>query len=273
MQILQFSDTHLRVDGSLSFGVADTMNITTKAFDFFKKIPDSDQPDFYLLSGDVVDFGKLDAYQTMKKFIDDLPRPVYLLPGNHDDKENMFKVFKPDNILGAVDGNVCYTIDKGPLKIIVVDTTISHVHHGAMSDSVGDWLEEQLEKYKNDPVAVFTHHPPFKTYMQWMDEEFINVDRFVSILQKHKNLKLFTGHMHCSIQTNRLGFDAQCCPPLSMVMELDLKPGGGDRFFDGDPGYMLHHFKDGALNSHTRTIPIGASWSGPHDFVPERHEH
>jgi hypothetical protein len=45
MKIIQFSDIHLRVDGRLSFGKADTARNLNAVIDYFLNI--SDQPDIY----------------------------------------------------------------------------------------------------------------------------------------------------------------------------------------------------------------------------------
>ena len=51
-----------------------------------------------------------------------------------------------------------------------------------------------------------------------------------------------------------------------MLMELDLTPGGGDRFYTAQPGFALHVVEEGQLNSHLCCVPSCSRHSGPHHF-------
>ena len=42
--------------------------------------------------------------------------------------------------------------------------------------------------------------------------------------------------------------------------------GGGDRFFLGNPGYLIHDLQGDRINTHYQTIPTGADYSGPWPF-------
>ncbi|MDR2481733.1 MAG: metallophosphoesterase [Spirochaetaceae bacterium] len=265
MQIIQFSDTHLKLDGLL-YDVTDTERNVRGVIDFFKRL--TDQPDMYVVSGDLADFGRLEAYERLNDMLNELPRPVYVLPGNHDDRDNLHKVFKDKApVQSDIFPFVCYEIPSdGDLKLLVCDTHVSHQHWGTFSAEAEAWLKARLETYKDKPVLVFTHHVPFRTNLDKMDEPFVNADRFVAVLQPHRNVKLCTGHMHTSIVTMTGSLLIQSCPAVSMQMEIDTKAGGGWRFYDGDPGYVLHDFIDGRVNSHTIPIPLKRGWSGPWPF-------
>jgi hypothetical protein len=56
-------------------------------------------------------------------------------------------------------------------------------------------------------------------------------------------------------------------PSISMQLELDLTPRGGDEFRMETPGYLLHHCLDGVLNTHVCQIATQASFAGPYPFV------
>ena len=42
--------------------------------------------------------------------------------------------------------------------------------------------------------------------------------------------------------------------------------GGGDRFFLGNPGYLIHNLQGNRINTYVMTIPAGADYSGPYPF-------
>ena len=56
-------------------------------------------------------------------------------------------------------------------------------------------------------------------------------------------------------------------PAVSMQIDLDLSPEGGDTFRMETPGYLLHHWDGSVLNSHICQIPCSPTFSGPHPFV------
>ncbi|MDR2165100.1 MAG: hypothetical protein LBO79_05630, partial [Zoogloeaceae bacterium] len=64
-----------------------------------------------------------------------------------------------------------------------------------------------------------------------------------------------------------MGVPAVTAPSLSMQIELDLSEKGGDEFRLETPGYLLHHWSRGLLNTHVCQIPTRTSFAGPYPFV------
>jgi 3',5'-cyclic AMP phosphodiesterase CpdA len=271
MQIIQFSDTHIKLDGLL-YDLVDAEKNVSQSIDYFCKL--KDQPYCYVVTGDLVASGKIDEYKELNKYLDKLPRPVYILPGNHDDRDNIHKIFHSGIHDKAPVENDIYPyisyeipVPEVNLKVLVVDTHVSHQHWGTFSHNVENWLSKKLSKYYDKNVLVFTHHLPYRVHLDEMDELMDNGNRFLSTLKKHPNIKLCTGHMHTPVMSIVDGVPIQTCPAISMQMEIDFKLGGGSRFFDGDPGYVIHDFYDGRVVSHTIQIPLKRDWAGPKDFT------
>ena len=71
---------------------------------------------------------------------------------------------------------------------------------------------------------------------------------------------------------NTLGMEAWRLSALaesSRLTEEEKKEefkGGGDRFFLGNPGYLIHDLQGDRINTHYQTIPTGADYSGPWPF-------
>lgn len=267
MKIIQLSDFHLRNDDLLSSGVINTTQQVKKTLDYFNKMPENDLPELFIVSGDLADDASYEVYHKIKKLLNKLPRPVYTLPGNRDNRTAMTE------ILGdmcpaekSVSPYICYSIDDMPIRIIVIDTVNEGKHGGYLDDRVGDWLEKKLAEQPNKHTLVFTHHPPFITNMGAMDEKFHNKKRLGEILSKHKKVRLCCGHMHRPIMTNWKGVQAMICPPVSMLINLDLSPEGGHDFYLADPFYAIHDLAEDGINTHFSIIPTGASYDGPYSF-------
>ncbi len=266
MKIIQLSDLHLRSDGRLSFHKMDTMTSLMKSINHFEAL--KDQPDFYVVTGDLGDHGNIASYKVINEMFKRLPRPVYIVPGNHDNVVDMsaeLGAYMGDN--SKIAPHFCYTIDGYPMRLIVVETIDEGKHWGKLLPEVAKWLEEVILEDVDTPTMVFTHHPPYKSGLPAMDEEFINVDEFSRILNLHNNLTLATGHLHRATFTKWKGIPTVTCPPIAMLMELDFSEEGGDAFFLSDPSYLVHRFEDGDLTSFVEIIPTNSSYSGPHKFT------
>lgn len=283
MKVIQISDFHLRGDGKLSFQKADTMKALHQTIDYFCSMKDYELPEFFVVTGDLSEGGTREGYEFMREGLRKLPRPVYIVPGNHDKRDFFLEMFTEETpVKEDIKPYICYTIDEYPVRVIIIDTSKPSCHSGGLSNRVAEWLEERITEYPEKPTLVFTHHPPFVTGLPAMDEGFDQADRLAQILNKHENVTLCCGHMHTAIFTSWHKIPCVTCPPIAMQMEVDFRgkndinlteeekkeefKGGGDRFFLGNPGYLIHDLQGDRINTHYQTIPTGADYSGPWPF-------
>lgn len=283
MKVFQISDFHLRADGKLSFQKADTIAAMNRTIEYFCNLKEYELPECFVVTGDLADGGTREGYELIREKIRQLPRPCYIVPGNHDKREFFLEMF-PDQtpVEEDIKPYICYTIEDKPVRLIIIDTSKPACHSGGLSDTVAEWLEKKIVEYPDKPTLVFTHHPPFTTGLPAMDEGFDQAERLAEILNKHKNVRLCCGHMHTSMFTVWHGIPCVSCPSVSMQMEVDFRAknspdvtpeeaadnfkGGGDRFFLGNPGYLIHDLQGECINTHHLTIPSGADYSGPWPF-------
>lgn len=266
MRIFQLSDLHLRGDGQLSFQVADTRHWLEVAADHLRRIVTRD--DVIVFTGDLADNGDAGAYAMLYAALSPLPAPIYALPGNHDRRGLMQKLLpawcpaEPD-----IAPYLCYVVENDPLRLILMDSMHPGSHSGHCHLPVARWLEQTLAAAPERPTLLFTHHPPFVTGMGAMDEPFENVELLAAVLRDNSQVRLCCGHMHRPIFTQWQGRAAMTAPSLSMQIDLDFSPQGGDAFRMETPGYLLHHWQAGVCNTHVCQIPCQATFSGPHPFV------
>ncbi len=266
MKIIQFSDTHLRADGRLSFHKMDTMTSLMRTIDHFENM--TDQPDFYICTGDLGDKGNVASYKVMNEMFKRLPRPVYIVPGNHDNSEALNQELSTYIIENKeLSPQIGYVIEKDNTRIIVVETIDQGEHWGCLTLKVASWLEKTILEDTEILTIVFTHHPPFTSGLPVMDEPFGNIDELERILKLHNNLTLCTGHLHRACFTTWKGIPTMTCPPIAMLIELDFSPEGGDRFYLSDPTFLIHRIENGEMTSYVDIIPTNATYSGPHKFT------
>ena len=82
--LIQLSDTHIREPGRLAYGRLDTAPYLSQAVQAIDRLPQ--KPDAIVMTGDLCDFGRAAEYEHLRALIEPLRIPLYLLPGNHDDR-------------------------------------------------------------------------------------------------------------------------------------------------------------------------------------------
>ena len=81
MLIAQITDLHVKIPGKLAYGRVDTARFMADCIESLLAL--KAVPDVVLVTGDLVDFGEPEEYRHLRTFIDRLPMPIYLVPGNH----------------------------------------------------------------------------------------------------------------------------------------------------------------------------------------------
>ena len=79
------------------------------------------QPDALLVSGDIADHATDEEYERVRELLAPLEAPLYVLPGNHDDRRALHRHF---GVPGGDGEPVRYSVDLGPLRLVVLDTPL-----------------------------------------------------------------------------------------------------------------------------------------------------
>ncbi|MDL2271887.1 phosphodiesterase [Desulfovibrio sp. OttesenSCG-928-I05] len=265
MRIVQLSDLHVKSGRAYAFNAADSSSVLEETVSHLAAMDPA--PDCIVISGDIAEHGEQDAYDFARRTLERLRIPVYVIPGNHDNRERLrdtLRAFCPAD--PAVAPYVCYTVDAFPLRLVMVDSSHPGSHSGHLHAPVARWLEKTLAANTCMPTLVFMHHPPFRSALGVMDEPFQGADELGAILAANPQARLCCGHMHRGIATTWRGVTGVVCPPLVLPIVLDLSPGGGDLFTLGPPSYLLHHYFDGQINAHFCQLPGTWEYAGPYSF-------
>src|SRR5215831_1956179 len=87
MLVCQISDLHIRAPGQMSYRVVDCATMLARCVTEILRLPQ--RPDVVVITGDLTDLGRPEEYAYLRKLLAPLPMPLYLLPGNHDDREHL----------------------------------------------------------------------------------------------------------------------------------------------------------------------------------------
>jgi Icc protein len=101
--------------------------------------------DVVIALGDLTEHGRGEKYDVLREILTDLIPPVFVIPGNHDRREVLLKAFADEGYMPPPDAPfVNYAIDRFPLRLIGLDTTVPEHHHGMMCEQRLRWLDDML---------------------------------------------------------------------------------------------------------------------------------
>lgn len=254
MIIAQITDTHLTANGTLHLGA---IAVNEKLRAVIRRLNAlAPAPDLILATGDLTADGKPEEYEQLRKILGEARAPVYMIPGNHDDRDAMRAHFPHAGYLPA-EGFAHYAVDDYPLALIGLDTTADGTHRGEMCAERLAWLEARLDERRGKPVLIFMHHPPFRSGIWWMDAIGLKGRRkLAGLVSRYDNIeRVVCGHLHRPIQTRWAGTLGSIAPSTAFLVALDL---GGQHFMtlhDEAAGYDLHVWneRDG-LVTHTCSL-------------------
>lgn len=262
------SDVHFnRYNGSLS---GDDACITfNNALNFLEALDVS----MVGISGDLSVDGERSAFEKYNSITSNYDFPVYTCTGNHDvsddfTKENWRELInngvygetKADGVVNVADNGMdfVYIPQDGAGDVFIFlsqyEWDYGEVYSRILEDSQLDWLETQLEKYKDETVYLFFHtflNNPVEGENLNMGEGNLenNVGRyydlaftegcedevrFEALMDKYENVVYFNGHSHWA-------YDMQ-----------ELNPNLNIADYDGEFATMVHI---SSVSSPRRTTP------------------
>lgn len=250
MIIAQITDLHIVPRGQLLQGRVDTARYLELAV--AKLLALKPLPDVVLITGDLVESGDVDEYRLLREMIAPLTMPVYVIPGNHDDREVMREAFG-DHVYLPRQSFLQYAIDDFPLRLIALDTVIPMRTEGELCSARLAWLETTLAQAPKKPTLVFMHHPPFATGIPHMDHYgLVNPNDFAAIVEKHPQVqRIVCGHVHRAIQSQFAGTLALTCPGAAHQIHFDMADDAPAAFTFEPAGLMLHLWNGLSLATHT----------------------
>ena len=264
MLICQISDLHIKTPGKLSYRVVDTSGLLKRCVDHILAL--KQPPDIVIVTGDLTDFGRPEEYAHLRELLAPLSRPVYLIPGNHDHRENMVAAFADHRYLTQNLPFIQYAIEDLPVRILAIDTVIAEQSGGELCEQRLGWLAKKLAEAPARPTIIIMHHPPFKTFIGHMDDiGLANADGLKAIVERHPQVeRVLCGHLHRPIQVRWAGTLASTAPSPAHQVVLDLSADAPSEFVMEPPGYQLHQWHpDTGLVSHTAFI---GKFDGPYPF-------
>ncbi|HEX7006946.1 MAG TPA: phosphodiesterase [Alphaproteobacteria bacterium] len=265
MLIAQISDLHVRGDHSLANSRVPT-NAALEACVAHLNALDP-RPDVVLATGDLTDFGTDEDFAVLRALLAPLAMPVFMIPGNHDDRAALRRAFPEARHLAAEPDWIQYTIEDWPVRLIALDTVVPGQSHGALCAGRLAWLDARLAEQPERSTVIFMHHPPFKTGIAHMDDIKLveGEEALGAIVRRNPQVeRVLCGHVHRPIHVRWRGTIASIGPSPAHQVMLDLRPDGPAVFKLEPPACQLHLWRpDQGLISHLSVI---GDYPGPFPF-------
>ncbi|HEY3486882.1 MAG TPA: phosphodiesterase, partial [Gammaproteobacteria bacterium] len=188
-KLVQLTDCHLLADCAADYkGVNPSRSLKQVCEHIAEHHPDTG---LLVLTGDLSQDESVESYTRLCSLVSQFKVPVYALPGNHDNLQNMRVAFG-DKI------EINQSIVLEPWKIHLLNSTVPGETAGMLGASELDRLQQQLRLHSDAPSLIALHHHPVIIGSDWMDRLGLrNADALLSILHCHQQVKaVLFGHIH-----------------------------------------------------------------------------
>lgn len=208
-------------------------------------------PAAVVITGDVTDDGSPESYRLAATILAGLTAPVYVIPGNHDDRAGLRAAF------GANGGGAyCQqVVELGAVAVVMCDSVLLGTDAGALDDGRLEWIDDRLTELGQTPTVVAIHHPPIVTGIALMDEiGLADIPSFAEMVARHAHVcGVIAGHVHRSITGRVAHVPVVVCPSTLAQLRLDLNGRDTLAFVDEPQAFAIHRIDaDGGLVSHTQ---------------------
>lgn len=258
MIIAQISDFHVDVCVQTPAGKIDTRERLHQAVAYLKTLRPA--PNVVLATGDLVNDGTPEQYAIVAQALAALPMPCYVIPGNHDDRENLRRAFPDKPYLADTVEFVHYVVDDYPLRLIALDTLVPGRDEGELCQRRLEWLQARLAEAPQRPTLIFMHHPPFSTALPVFDGMGLRgATPMAEVVRRYPQIEgIVCGHIHRSVHTRWSGAVACTAPSISFQYPMDIAGSDAIKPLDESPGGRLYLWRpDKGLVAHTFAIRAG----------------
>jgi Icc protein len=256
MLIAQITDTHISTPDSPNDRYFRTPEHLERAVAHLNRL--DPRPDVVLATGDLVERGEPEEYTRLRSILDRLAMPLYVIPGNHDSRENLARAFADRGYLPQDGGFLHYTVEEWPVRLIGLDTQVPGQPGGQLCAQRLGWLDARLAAAPARPTLLFMHHPPFMTGMPAMDAMGLaGKDELAGVIRRHPQVeRLVCGHVHRPMTRRFAGTVASTSPATAHQLALDLAPAQRLAVVMEPPACTLHLWldADSGLVSHLSVI-------------------
>lgn len=212
-------------------------------------------PDVIFHTGDVAHNGTEDEYAAACHLLEQARAPLFVIPGNKDDRANLRNAFAGRGYLRSNSEFIDYAIEDYPIRLIAVDTKSARGNKGDFCRARAERLVAAIDADDSKPVAVFTHHPPFDVPV---GPEVINFEtpemmvrlREAILLRPGRVIAVLSGHVHRDTSGRVGSIPATVVPPIATRLRWGDYPAD----MKSTPVYHVHRINGHGIIAMERRI-------------------
>ena len=164
-------------------------------------------PDVVVVSGDLTQRARREQFAEAKAFLDQLPKPQIVVPGNHDvPLYNIFKRFLVPfaNYKEYITGDLAPFYSDTEIAVIGINTARSlTIKSGRVNDEQVDQVRLRLDHVNEDVMKIVVTHHPFDLPDGYDDGAIVGRAREMMPKFAAFGADIFlSGHLHVSSVTN-----------------------------------------------------------------------
>jgi 3',5'-cyclic AMP phosphodiesterase CpdA len=266
MLICQLTDLHVCAVGLNANRVSETNMLVTRGFRAVARMHPA--PDVVIITGDLTESGLTAEYNNLATLLrQNLHLPVYVIPGNHDRRDNLRRELAHLPGVSADPEFVRYTVDNYPVRLVMLDTLVFGFGHGELGESQLQWLDGVLAAVPDKPTMIGMHHPPFACGVGYMDNiQLRDANAFAALVARHPQVKrIVCGHHHRTIFAPVAHAIASVAPSVGHQVELSFDPAATGALNFEPPAFHLHHWSAAVgFSTHTAFVE---TYPGPYPFI------
>ncbi len=268
MILLHLSDLHVRPSGVPAYRVVEASCLAERALRAVRAfVP---RPDAVVISGDLTDCGLPAEYaelrRMLRRYLDGMR--VFLIPGNHDRRENLRGALAEFPGVADHADFVQYVVDDLPVRLVLLDSVVPGAGHGELCARRLAWLDARLKEAPTRQTFLVLHHPPMLCGLPVFDAiNLHSTAELGAVLARHPQVeRILCGHHHRSM-TGRLGSAiVSAAPAVAHQGAFELEDDRG-RFVLEPAGYHVHlRLPDGGIVSHLVYVE---NFPGPFPYIAD----
>jgi Icc protein len=245
--LLQVTDTHL-------FSTEDGCLLSVNTLDSFRAVISAIKQrdvafDAILATGDISQDHTAKSYCRFEQELAALEKPCLWLPGNHDFKPNMRSVMPSAQIQQQN-----HVLAGNHWQIILLDSQVTGVPHGRLSQEQLDLLDNKLSEYPQRHALILLHHHPVLVGSAWLDQHTLyEPEQLWKVINKHDNVRAaLCGHVHQHFDEKHHDVRVMATPSTC----VQFKPDSQDFALDAtSPGWRtLELFDDGSFDTEVHRL-------------------
>jgi Icc protein len=241
MLICQLTDLHVRSAGAAAENMSEINGLAERSCRVAAAF--KPQPDVVIITGDLTENGLNAEYTNLAAMLGrTLPMPIYVIPGNHDQRDNLRAGLAHLPGVTSDPHFVQYAVEDHPVRLVMLDTLVPDANHGELSSAQLGWLDRTLAEQPSKPTLVGMHHPPFVTGLPHMDRiALLNAAAFRMVIARHRQVeRIVCGHHHRPIVGQCAHAIASVSPSVAHQVELTFDPSDKGAFIFEPPAFHLH---------------------------------